>query len=139
MNMLIAEDSHFWQRFYQAFFREEGIHANILGNGDEALGHYLQHRSQIMGVILDGSIETKNSFWLAHAIREYDVTIPIILSSYEFETYSEGSGGVYFTHLLRKPFLRTELKKIVYESCLKSSVRKGFQSTCSPMKSSLLN
>jgi DNA-binding response OmpR family regulator len=116
MKILIVDDNKNWAFIVRVMLEEEGHEIRVASDGETGYSTYLSFRPDL--VITDIQMPRMNGIELIGTIREHDRTVKTIYMSSEFNGFRsllEKEKGKFEVGLLKKPFSKQELLRLISE------------------------
>jgi DNA-binding NtrC family response regulator len=114
MKILIVDDNKNWVFIVQLMLEEEGFEVRSAFNGETGYSAYLSFKPNL--IITDIQMPSMNGMELISRIREHDRKVKTIYMSSEFNgfrSFIEKEKDQYEVDLLKKPFSKEELLRLV--------------------------
>jgi len=114
MKILIVDDNKNWVFIVRMMLEEEGFEVQSASDGETGYSIYLSFKADL--IITDIQMPKMNGIELISMIREHDRKVKAIYMSSEFNGFLsliEKEKGKYEVDLLKKPFSKEELLRLI--------------------------
>jgi DNA-binding response OmpR family regulator len=114
MKILIVDDNQSWAFIVGVMLEEEGIEVRLASDGETGYSTYVSFKPDL--VITDIQMRGMNGMELISMIREHDRKVKTIYMSSAFNGFRsllEKEKGRFEVGLLKKPFTREELLRLI--------------------------